>query len=138
MAKKKQLTKKQLSLLDELFSDDADTGQVLKDHKITASVFNQWQSDENFAAEFDNRIAAMYRQSELIIARYATLAAAKLVQLTESESQETARKACLDIIQLPKMLAKKQATTQPDDQPEDAVKLSSKNASKILAVLAGK
>lgn len=138
MAQKKQLTKKQLSLLDDLFSDDADTEQVLKEHKITASVFNQWQSEKNFAAEFDNRIAVMYRQSELIIAKYATLAAAKLVQLTESESQETARKACLDIIQLPKMLAKKQATAQPDDQPEDVVKLSSKNASKILAVLAGK
>ena len=138
MAQKKQLTKKQLSLLDDLFSDDTDIEQVLKKHDVTTSVFNRWQGNENFAVEFDNRIAAMYCQSELIIAKYSTLAAAKLVQLTESESQETARKACLDIIQLPKMLTKKQSTTQQDDQPEDVVKLSSKNASKILAVLAGK
>lgn len=138
MAEQKQLTKRQRSLLDDLFSADSDTEQVLKKHDVTTSVFNRWQADENFAAEFNNRIAVMYRQSELIIARYSTLAAAKLVQLTESKSQETARKACLDIIQPPKTMTKKQSTTQPDDQPEDAVKISSKNASKILAVLADK
>lgn len=138
MAKEKQLTKRQRSLLDGLFSADSDTEQVLKKHDVTTSVFNRWQADENFAAEFNNRIAVMYRQSELIIARYSTLAAAKLVQLTESKSQETARKACLDIIQPPKTMTKKQSTTQPDDQPDDQVKISSENASKILAVLAGK
>ena len=48
----------------------------------------------------EHRVERAVQRTRLIIARYAPLAASKLVQLTESENQETARKACLDIISM--------------------------------------
>ena len=90
----------------------------------------------------DERIAGAYRQSELILARYAPLAAAKLVELTESDNQETRRKACLDIISLQDKKQNEQDKKRPSkieqnasettDQPD----LSPETASRLLAALA--
>ena len=98
MAKAKQLTKRQLAVLADLFAGELNEQAVLDRHKVSSKLYNRWLADEQFADEFDRRIASAYRQSEFIIARYAPLAAAKLVQLTESDKDETARKACLDIL----------------------------------------
>ena len=72
------------------------------------------------------------------MAQYSQLAATKLVQLTGSKKAETARKACLDIISVPKI------ANSRDEQPEKAPKessqqveqLSDATASKLLAALA--
>ncbi len=136
MTNQKRLTKKQLSVLDDLFSSDMSAEQVLQKHNVTTPVFNKWQADETFAAEYDSRIASLYRQSEFIIAKYAGLAAAKLVQLTESKSAETARKACLDIIQLPKLLTKKQPAPAEADSEKQTQQLSPETAGRILTALA--
>ena len=136
MAKKKRLSKKQLAVIEEMFSGELDEQQVLDKHKVSRNVYNRWLADENFCAEFDRRIDSAKRQGELIIAKYASLAAAKLVQLTESKSQETARKACLDIISLPP--AKKPqgpSETEPAGEQEQP-QLSDETVSRLLAVLA--
>ena len=136
MARKKRLSKKQLAVIEEMFSEQFDEQQVLDKHKVSRNVYNKWLADSAFADEFDRRIASARRQGELIIAKYASLAAAKLVQLTESQSEETARKACLDIISLPS--AKKpqgpSETEQASEQPTP--QLSAATASRLLAVLA--
>ena len=79
-------------------------------------------------------MGSAHRHSELIIARYAGLAAAKLVELTESESQETARKACLDVISFRRDLDKQEDKTgeegwRPREIPPEV-------ASRLLAALA--
>ena len=112
MAGKKQLSKRQRAVLDDLFGGESDEQSVLEKHKISRHIYNKWQAEEQFSSEFERRVTALNRQSELIIARYAPLAAAKLVQLTESEKEETARKACLDIITLPKFTSN--ALDDPD------------------------
>ena len=138
MARKKQLRKRQLAVIDDIFSGELDEQSVLAKHKVSRDVYNKWLADADFAEEFDRRIASAHRQSKLIIARYAPLAAAKLVQLTESENQETARKACLDIISLPKIAAQK--TELPDkvkkDSDNPAEQLSEATVSRLLAALA--
>jgi hypothetical protein len=131
-----KLSRKQIRVLDDLFAGDIDVNEILQKYNVTAGMFNKWQEQEAFTAEFDNRIAALYRQGGLIIARYAAVAAAKLVQLTESENQETARKACLDIIQLPRPNAKKQSPSAENDEPNQPLQLSAETAGKLLAVLA--
>ncbi|MFB0525530.1 MAG: hypothetical protein ACETVZ_08295 [Phycisphaerae bacterium] len=98
MSKQKQLTKRQLAVIEDLFAGELDEQAILDKHKISRNVYNRWLANERFTEQFNECIARAYRQSELIIARYAPLAAAKLVQLTESDKEETARKACLDII----------------------------------------
>jgi hypothetical protein len=144
MAKQKQLTKRRLAVIEDLFSGELNEQQVLDKHKISRNIYNKWQADESFAKEFARRIDGACRQGQLIIARYASLAAAKLVALTESENQETARKACLDIISLPKRPAKE--GKQPNSKTPSPVlsgrsemasqQLSAKTASKLLAALA--
>jgi len=100
MTKKKQLTKRQLAVIAELFTGELDEQAVLEKHKVTPAQFEKWQSEPAFIEQLEARIAAAYRQSAALIARYAPLAAAKLVALTESDKEETARKACLDILSL--------------------------------------
>ena len=129
------LSKKQLSVIDDFFSGDIDTEAVLEKHNITRRLFNKWLGDENFRAEFTRRIDWLNLQSQVMIARYASLAAAKLVSLTDSENQETRRKACLDIISLPRLTAQKQSVS-PDSDIEPAEVLHPDTASKLLEALA--
>jgi hypothetical protein len=72
------------------------------------------------------------------MAKYSCLAAVKLVELTASDKAETARKACLDIISVPKIAANKDE--QPDKAQKDsdrpAEQLPAETASRILAALA--
>jgi primosomal protein N'' len=103
MRMKRRLTRKQLAVLDDLFSSDGSVsesaaGGILEKHGVSAADYRRWHSEEAFSQEYEARLAALGRQSRLLIARYASYAAAKLIALTESENQETARKACLDII----------------------------------------
>lgn len=139
MAKGKQLSKKQLAVIEDLFAGELDEQQVLDKHKISRNVYNKWLGDERFADEFSLRIASAHRQGQLIIAKYASLAAAKLVELTASGKEETARKACLDIISPPTLAAKKtQAPTkaQQNASDEQARQLPPQTASRLLAALA--
>lgn len=138
MVKRKQLSKRQLAVIEDMFSGELDEQAVLDKYKVSRNVYNKWRADEQFAAEFDRRTAALNRQSELIIARYASLAAAKLVQLTESEKEETARRACLDIITLPSLTAKRieqSSETRTADAPQ-VQPLSEATVSRLLAALA--
>lgn len=138
MAKRKQLSKKQLAVIDDMFAGELDEQAVLDKHKISRSTYNRWQGDELFVDEFNRRITSAHRQSVALIARYASLAAAKLVQLTESENQETARKACLDILSLPSLAAKKtEQPTEPQSSPDKQTQqLLPQTASRLLAALA--
>lgn len=136
MTKANKLTRKQLTVLDEIFLGELDEQQVLAKYKVSRSKYYKWLTDEFFAEEFDRRVAAAYRQSITFIARYATLAAAKLVQLTESENQETARKACLDIISMQGKVSDPGHKTAEPENMNTASPLSPETASKILEVLA--
>lgn len=135
----KQLTKKQLDVIEDLFAGELDEQAILEKHKLSRKIYNQWRNDNSFAEQFEKRITDAYRQSDVLIARYAPVAAAKLIQLTESDKPETARKACLDIISMPTLTANRKA--QPSDEPQPAdtqppVSLNAETASKLLAVLA--
>ncbi|MBN2457185.1 MAG: hypothetical protein JXB29_11730 [Sedimentisphaerales bacterium] len=137
MAKSKGPSRRQLAVIEDLFSGQLDEQAVLDKHKVGRNLYNKWLADEGFAECFDRRIAASYRQSEALIARYAPLAAAKLVELTASANQETARKACLDIISLPKLAAKQAKVDKPiEEENVAAEQLSPETASRLLAVLA--
>jgi hypothetical protein len=133
-----KLNRRQLAVLDDLFAGDFSEQQVLDKHKLNRSLYNRWLADERFCAEFDRRIGSAHRQSAALIARYGPLAAAKLVQLTDSEKEETARKACLDIISLPMLAANKiQLGQSPAPAAtEPGCELSPQTAGRLLAALA--
>ena len=137
MAKRKYLSQRQLTVLDDLLNSDLDEQAVMDKHKISRNTYNRWQADELFVDEFNRRIASAHRQSVALIARYAPLAATKLVQLTESKNQETARKACLDIMSVPKVVGKetKASTEAQSAVAKQAEQLSDATASRLLAAV---
>ena len=136
MDKRKKLNRRQFAVIEDMFSGELDEQAVLDKHKVSKSLYNKWLCDDGFAEQFERRIAASYRQSAALIARYATLAAAKLVQLTESTSPETARKACLDIISMQGKATDTGLKTADNEHPAPVPALSPETASKILEVLA--
>lgn len=139
MAKKKQLTKRQLAVIEDLFSDFSmvDEQAVLDKHKVSRNLYNKWLAETSFTEQFDRRIAAAHRQSAVLIARYAPLAAAKLVQLTDSDKEETARKACLDIISMPQIANQSSQVANRDTSGSQiAPQLSDQTVSRLLAILA--
>ena len=138
---KKGLSKRQLAVIDDLLAGEFDERAILEKHEVSKRAFNRWLGESVFMAELDRRVEWLNRQSELIIARYKSLAAAKLVQLTESEKEETARKACLDIISVPKSSAQRASQSLDESQatsPQQYQQLSPETASRLLAVLAEK
>ena len=138
MARRKKLSKKQLTVIDDLFGGELDEQAVLEKHKVNRNIYNRWLADELFVSEFDSRVVSAHRQSVVLIAKYAPLAAAKLVQLTESDKEETARKACMDIISLPALLDKR--IVQPGELQASEAKLpqqlTEQAAGRLLAALA--
>ncbi len=145
MKNAKKLSRKQLAVIEDSFAGELTEQAILNKHKVSRNVYNKWLADECFRQRFDERIAGAYRQSELILARYAPLAAAKLVELMGSDKPETVRKACLDVISLRASQAVLSKTNSPAamlDQPASNVtesnlpQLSEENASRILSALA--
>jgi hypothetical protein len=137
----KQLSKRQLAVIEDLFAGELEEQAILEKYNVSKNLYNRWLADDRFIHQFNEHISRAYRQSQLIIARYATLAAAKLVQLTGSDSQETARKACLDIIgfsgQGSGSSIASSAPRAPDPTPVEASdQLSVEAASRLLAALA--
>ena len=136
MLNETKLTKKQLVVIEDLFAGELDEQKILEKHKVNRRLYDKWLADENFTEEFERRLKLAHRQSELIIARYATVAAAKLVQLTESENQETARKACLDIINYLRPGATTTSVSEEKPEGERLPELPPELAGRLLAALA--
>jgi len=135
MSKPKRLTKKQLAVIDEIFNGELTEQQILNKYEISRTIFNNWLSDKTFTEHFDKRVAAAYLQSSAYLARYAALAASKLVHLTESDKPDIARRACLDIISMLKGSNENpQLQKQEPKTPQQT--LSSETAGRILAALA--
>jgi hypothetical protein len=138
MARRKYLSQRQLTVLDDLFNSDLDEQAILDKHKVRRSTYERWLADELFMERFKQHVNGLMRRSELLIAKYSCLAAAKLVELTTSDKAETARRACLDIISVPKITSNR--SEQPDKAPKESDKqvgqLSDATASRLLAAMA--
>jgi hypothetical protein len=138
MTESKKLTRRQAAVIEDLFAGELDEQEVLEKHHVSPRLFERWFDSERFAEKFEQRIAHAQRQSRMILAQCAATAAAKLVQLTQSENQETARKACLDIISLHSSAGGSAPTDTPPavEQTQAISSLSPETASRLLTVLA--
>jgi hypothetical protein len=135
MAKQRHLSRRQLIILDDLFNSDLDEQGVLDKHKVRRSTYERWLAEELFAERFNRYVNSVRRRSELLMAKYSCLAAAKLVELTTSEKAETARKACLDIIICQPKIAAEAEEVEKDSNKQVEL-LSGTTASRLLAAMA--
>lgn len=126
------LTKNQLDIIDELFESGGDESSVLQKHNISFADWQKQLAEKDFADELAARLESSKRQGQIILSKYAPYAATKLIQLCESENQETARKAALDILNL-----QTGQTSKTDDAAKPQLpSINPETASKLLAVLA--
>jgi hypothetical protein len=131
----KGLSKRQVAVIEALFSCEMDEQAILDKYRVSRNVYKQWLMDEQFRLELFRRMSMAKILGDMLVAKYSFTAAAKLVQLTESKKEETARKACLDIISLPNPYTAKVEEYEKELQ-ERVSKLSDEQASRILAALA--
>ncbi len=137
MRKNTGLTKKQLDVIDDLFTSEQNENATLQKHKVSRALFNKWLADENFITVFDNRMSIAFKLNAARIAGNVSKAVENLIILSKGNT-DISRKACLDIIALQKNILNIQPPTrQETQQPEnpDAC-LSDEAAGKILAALA--
>ena len=128
-----RLKRRQLNVIDDLYEGKMSEAEILEKYNVSYAIYRRWLSMEAFSEEMEFRIGAARRQSQLIVAKYAPVVASKLIQLTESEKEETARKACLDILQMPAMVSNQRKKTEVDSNEID---LTPETATRILAALA--
>lgn len=127
-----------LRAVDEILKGE-DEAKVLERYEIEPETFDKLLNSPKFILQVSNRIGLSIIRSKLLIAQYAQVATAKLISMTNCEKEETARKACLDVI----TLATKQsdATIQKEEVSEIVNSanqpITDEQASKMLAVLAG-
>ena len=141
MSESKKLTKRQAAVINDLFAGELEEAEVLEKHHVQWRQYERWLADGRFTEQLELRIAHAHRQSRMILAQCAASAAAKLVELTHCEKEETARKACLDIIAPPAPGGQnRQAADDPaSDQaatPAAAAGLTPELAGRLLDALA--
>jgi hypothetical protein len=134
MGKYKYLNQKQTAVLDDLFNSELDEQGVLEKHRVRRGTYERWLDDELFAERYERYIHRIRQRSELLLAKYRSLAAAKLIELTTSKKPETARKACLDIISQPRVKTETETTEKESGKQAEAI--SDAQASRILAAMA--
>ena len=128
-----KLTKRQLKFIDELFKSGGDEASACARNNISAAVYRQWLNQKAFTDELVFRSDSAKRASKILLTQYLMVAAAKLVELTGSDKEETARRACLDILSL-----NNDEVAADEEMPTEAPlpKISPQTASKLLKVLA--
>lgn len=130
------LSVKQKKVIQLLFEGIAEDELFIK-AAVTRRMFLTWLSQKAFVEALQSRVSAAAVRSQMIIARHCPMAVARLVNLTESTNTETARKACLDILQLTSS-----ATPRPAElglagaATNKVAPLSGAQQSRLLAALA--
>jgi hypothetical protein len=135
MPKDKRTLDRQLAVIADFFSGDLSQADILTKHRVSEQTYRAWQFDTDFTEEIERRIAAAHRESAALIARFSTVAATRLIELTQSPKEEIARRACLDIMALGRPGPPRPPRVSPGAHSEGSA-ISPEAASKMLAALA--
>ena len=98
MSKRRRVSAKQKAVLKALFVDGMDEAEAIGKHGVSGAMFRKWLGQEAFGYEVEYWLDSARRQSEFKLTLYAPKAADRLIKLTGSKKEESARRACLDII----------------------------------------
>jgi hypothetical protein len=134
-----------MGFVADLFSEKANyhIDEIKEKYKIGETEFQYWIKDKRFIKEIRRRVRWAYLRSEIMVARFAQIAATKLIELTGSSNPETARKACLDIISLLRLQQRQKVirhiserVERKQEPREERLDLEDEQASRILSILA--
>jgi predicted DNA-binding protein YlxM (UPF0122 family) len=128
------LNEQQLDVLNDLFFTDLDMGEILEKHKVERLAYCQWFMEEPFVLEFRRLLELKRLESKLILARYSSGIAKRMIGLAMSEDEQVARQACSDVINHPDF--KNPIADAGPDKEEEPCPLPPELASKWLDDLA--
>ena len=130
-----RLGKRQLAVITDIFENALTEADALAKNHVTKWLYKKWLDNPSFTAELDARFDEALRRSKFLVAHCLPLAVHRLVQLIVSEKDETARKACLDLVSLKLSDAGLKNPQNPQPQAE-LPPISQQKASRMLAILA--
>ena len=125
----KKINKKQKDFLKEILDNRLPVETAMGKCKIDAAMLCQWFSSQPFTTELANRIECMTKRADMLISQHRLTAIEKLILLTNCDKEETARKACIDIIELT-------ANGKNDEKDPETPQFSQQTAAKLLEILA--
>jgi|GEM_PF-1247929 len=98
MAKLGGLTSKQLQVARAMHEEGLTEGEVVERFGVPERRLRRWLANEAMVQEFSRLNEESVRQTRSIISHFGPVAAARLVQLLDSEKADTARRAALDLV----------------------------------------
>ncbi|MCE5339520.1 MAG: hypothetical protein LLF92_00130 [Planctomycetaceae bacterium] len=131
------ITKKHTKIIDEWVQNEVDETELIQKYRISFKKLSKLLNYKQTKDEIDGRLEVAKKRSQLLIAKYLPVATAKLIELCNSDNNETSRKACMDLIKEELQEKFAEPITQTEAQ-EPAPKIDNETASTILAVLAEK
>ena len=123
-----KLNKKQRDFLDEILNNRSSVELASEKLNISSDCLCKWFASADFTEELAGRLELIIKRADMLISQNRLTAAEKLVNLTSCEKEETARKACLDILEL--------TATITDKNHKPQQKIDPKIAAKLLSILA--
>jgi hypothetical protein len=128
------LGRKQRAVINDLLNG-LNKYESLEKNKVRPARYRQWLKNKLFRQELTARIDAQKRQGKFLMLHCFPQAATKLAELIDSKKDETARKACIDVISLQKTHLDKESA-EKDQSENQPLKISDEKAARMLAILA--
>jgi hypothetical protein len=132
----KGLNQQHKTVITDLFENHVSESDVCIRHGLALDELRRWYRDDAFRQEVSLRLFAPVAKARALLARNAASAVTKLICLSESDKDEVARKACLDILRLLPWVHDEVRELPADQIGTDPSRLAAEAASRILAVFA--
>jgi hypothetical protein len=96
--RRKDLSEKKWAVLQDLFYSELDESAVLNKHNVSRTTYERWLRQKLFSRQFQQYTASLARRTALAVAKAETEVAVRLVELTRCQKEESARKACQQVL----------------------------------------
>jgi len=128
-----KITKLHRDIAEALVTQRATPADIRARFRVGPKALARWETEPAFRALLAEIETRHRRRARWLFVTFAEIAAARLVKLTEADSAETARKACLDV------LAKADLSTTANDateqQPTDTSTIDADTRQRIYELL---
>jgi hypothetical protein len=130
------LNRQHKHVITDLFENGLKEHEVCAKHGLALDELRQWYRDDAFRQEVSLRLFVPVAIARIMLARAAADVASRLVAMTYSDKEETARKACLNIIGLLPWVHDEVTDQGSRIAEPDFSCLTADTASRFLAIIA--